>query len=182
MEHYSISKYFTPEECFDIIEYCMQNGEIFKYKPSEHWDCRQMHDNEFKEKILKIFINHHNSDDVHFNLNTFDLNTFNVSLTRYYEGRFLNLHKDVYSQLTTVIVLSEDFDDGRFVLSNKIGSNISDMRMDSEKLHLNIGEGISFNGSAIFHGVMPVHTGIRCALNLWMSDETQNRKINKTLI
>jgi hypothetical protein len=49
-----------------------------------------------------------------FDYSKFNLKNFNISLTSYYEGRYLNLHKDKSSELTTVIVLSDDFDaDGK---------------------------------------------------------------------
>ena len=170
---YTIKKYFDSNECSDIINYCMDNGEVFSYNPNENWDCRRIYIKEFKERILKNFINEYNSND------------FNISLTRYYDGRFLNLHKDRSSHLTTVIVLSENFKDGRFVVSDKCGNDISDMRTDSDKIHLNIGEGITFDGSNVYHGVMPVYDGMRCALNIWMVDSDYNYskfKNTKTLL
>ena len=62
-------------------------------------------------------------------------------------------------------MLSDEFDDGRFTLSNSY-MNIN----NAQKYHLNIGECISFDGSKIYHGVMPVTSGIRCALNIWMTN------------
>jgi hypothetical protein len=100
-----------------------------------------------------------------FDLNEFKINDVNISLTKYYDNRWLDLHLDKTSQLTTVIVLSDEFDDGRFVLS----TNNSDIK-NGEKYNLQIGDGISFDGSKIYHGVLPVNTGIRYALNIWMTD------------
>ena len=46
---------------------------------------------------------------------------------------------------------------------------------------LGIGEGISFDGSKVFHGVLPVITGIRCALNIWMTNtDFQYHKLKQT--
>lgn len=179
---YSINKYFEEDECVDIIDFCMKNGSPFKYDPSESWDCRKMADESFKEKIIAKFVDLHERKKTkyRFNYSDMDIKNVSISLTRYYEDRYLNLHKDAISQFTTVIVLSNDFQDGRFVLSNETGKDISDMGENSIKIELGIGEGISFEGDKIFHGVMPVHTGVRCALNIWMTNE--NIKSKKTLL
>jgi len=184
---YSINKYFTPTECSDILNYCMQIGEIFNYNPNENWDCRRIYVDEFKETILNKFKKLYSIGDTSywFDFNKFDVKNINISLTRYYDGRFLNLHKDSTSQFTTVILLTNEFSDGRFVLSNLQGNDIKDMRNDSDKISLGLGYGISFDGAKIFHGVMPVNSGIRCALNVWMTDTNYNYhklKNNKTLI
>jgi predicted 2-oxoglutarate/Fe(II)-dependent dioxygenase YbiX len=176
---HSINKFFDKTECADIIEFCMNNGEPFSYNPNETWDCRRIYDNEFKEKILNKFKSLFNSGDfkLWFNLNDFNIKDVNISLTKYYDGRWLGLHLDKTSQLTTVIVLSENFEDGRFILSEN--------KMKKKLIKLNIGESISFDGGKIFHGVEPVHTGIRCALNIWMTDTNHkftNIKNNRSLI
>ena len=69
-----------------------------------------------------------------FDLNEFDIKDVNVSLTKYYDGRWLDLHLDSTSQFTTVIVLSDEFDDGRFSLSN----SYTDIN-NTEKYHLKRG-------------------------------------------
>jgi len=184
---YNINKYFNLEECSDIIKYCIDNGELFSYNPNENWDCRRIYNNEFKENILIKFKELYSNGNTSywFDFDKFNIKNINVSLTRYYDGRFLNLHKDSTSQFTTVIVLTNDFEDGRFVLSDLPGNDIRDMRDDSKKLKLELGYGISFDGARVFHGVMPVYSGIRCALNVWMTDSDYNYyklKNNKTLI
>jgi hypothetical protein len=35
---------------------------------------------------------------------------------------------------------------------------------------LKMGDSISFNGSSTYHGVLPVTSGIRYALNIWMTE------------
>jgi hypothetical protein len=179
---YNINKYFSEEECSEIIEFCMVNGVPFKYDPTEQWDCRKILDVSFKEKILTRFVDLYKEKKTKywFNFNDMVINNVNISLTRYYEDRYLNLHKDAISQFTTVIVLNSNFQDGRFVLSNEKGKDISDMRENSTKITLGVGEGISFEGDKTFHGVMPVHNGLRCALNIWMTNESYKNK--KTLI
>lgn len=164
---YSINTFFNKEECKSIIKFAEEMGEVFYYAKDEVWDCKRIYDSNFKNFILEKFNTKYREGnfDLWFDLNTFDIRDCNISLTKYYEGRWLDLHLDSTSQLTTVIVLSEDFSDGRFVLSETV-NNIG----DCDKFELKIGESISFDGSKIFHGVMPVYSGIRYALNIWMTN------------
>jgi len=179
---FSINNFFEKEECDSILEFADSIGVPFSYSPTETWDCKRIYDENFKKNIVdKLLLNYKNNEfKLWFDLNEFDIKDVVISLTKYYDGRWLDLHLDKTSQFTTVIVLSNSFDDGRFVLSNS-PKKIN----DAEKYHLNIGESISFDGSKIYHGVMPVTTGVRCALNIWMT-ETQfdysKYKSNKTII
>jgi predicted 2-oxoglutarate/Fe(II)-dependent dioxygenase YbiX len=151
----------------------MKNGEPFSYFKSEKdsWDCRRVYDDDLKQNILSLFNKKNENNDLSlwFKFSDINIKNINISLTRYYDGRFLELHKDTTSSLTTVIVLTDDFSDGRFVLSEKYNKNIL-VNKDMVVEHLGIGQGISFNGSEIFHGVLPVKSGIRCALNVWMNE------------
>lgn len=179
---FSINKFFEPNECPAIIEFAEKNGKSFSYNPKEVWDCRRIYDEEFKQMIVEKLKVKYNSNEfkLWFDLNQFQINDVNVSLTKYYENRWLDLHIDSTSQFTTVIVLSDDFHDGRFTLSDsykKIG--------DSKMYQLNIGESISFDGSKIYHGVLPVTKGIRYALNIWMTNtdfKYHELKTDKSLI
>ncbi len=165
--NFSINKIFEREECPPIIEFAEKNGKVFSYNPKEVWDCRRIYNEEFKENIVKKLKSKYVSNEfkLWFDLNQLQINDVNISLTKYYENRWLDLHIDSTSQFTTVIVLSEDFHDGRFALSN----SYEDIN-NTEKHQLNIGESISFDGSKIYHGVLPVTTGIRYALNIWMTN------------
>ncbi len=108
---HNINKFFTNQECEDIIEFAMDFGEKFNYNSEETWDCRRIYDLVFKEKIyLKL-------SEVLELSKTKNMDNINVSLTRYYDNRFLDLHLDKTSSLTTVIVLTENFYDGRFILA-----------------------------------------------------------------
>jgi predicted 2-oxoglutarate/Fe(II)-dependent dioxygenase YbiX len=121
-----------------------------------------------------------------FDFETFNLKNFNISLTSYYDGRYLNLHKDKTSELTTVIVLTDNFDGGQFVLSNENNSSTHFKNLDGMSIFdLKLGDSISFNGSKTYHGVLPVTSGIRCALNIWMTESEFNYpklKNDKTLL
>ncbi len=174
---HNINKFFTNQECEDIIEFAMDFGEKFNYNSEETWDCRRIYDLVFKEKIyLKL-------SEVLELSKTKNMDNINVSLTRYYDNRFLDLHLDKTSSLTTVIVLTENFYDGRFILSES-----SELISKNKKMNLydlKIGEGITFIGNQCYHGVMPVSEGLRCALNIWINDdgyEFTRFKKEKTLL
>ena len=156
---YKKNVYFDEKECKYIIDFCTTNGEFFNYDSNEVWDCRRVYDKNFKEYVLDRILKVQKFE-------SFNIRNINVSMTRYYDGRRLDLHLDKTSNYTTVISLTNDYDDGRFVLSD----TFCELNDADTKINLNIGEGITFEGNSIYHGVMPVHTGIRCALNIWMND------------
>ena len=159
MINYSIDNFFNKEECDSIIEFCSKNGEQFSYNNSDVWDCKRIYDSDFKNKILNRILEIHQFEN-------FDVKNINISMTRYYNGRYLDLHLDATSNYTIVIPLTTDYNDGRFVLSSKRNSlDSADLKLD-----LNLGEGVIFEGNKIYHGVMPVTNGLRCALNIWMND------------
>jgi predicted 2-oxoglutarate/Fe(II)-dependent dioxygenase YbiX len=92
------------------------------------------------------------------------LKNSNISLTEYCSGSYLDLHTDSTSNYTTVIALTDDYSDGRFCLSTQNKLHNSDVKLD-----LKLGQGVTFDGSTL-HGVLPVHSGVRYALNIWMND------------
>ena len=163
--------FFSKEECEEIALFCEKFGlqTLHKVDAYNKWDNLRVYDDNFKERILKrykeVFAN---DTSVPFDLNTLTINQIYLSLTRYYDGRFLEMHRDTSAQLTSVIVLTNDFTDGRFVLSNdKI--KIENSTIDTNSLHtINQGTGLTFNGHTMWHGVMPVHMGIRKSLNIWV--------------
>jgi len=179
---------FTQTECNDIINFCIQYGEPFSYKPTESWDCRRIYDDKFKTKILSKLIDNYKSGNfkLWFNYNDFNLKNFNISLTSYYNGRYLNLHKDKTSELTTVIVLSDGFEGGEFALCQAENPPIHFETLEGvSTFNLKLGDAISFDGSATYHGVLPVTSGTRYALNVWMTEtdfDYPKLKINTTLI
>ena len=166
--NYSLNRFFDKTECLDIIEFCEKNGTEFSYNPKETWDCKRVYNDEFKEKIISKINGLYKNGEIIFWFNYADYNirNINISLTKYYDGRFLDLHKDATSNYTTVICLTEDYQGGDFCLSQ----NLCGVEKSEIKIHLNIGEGITFEGNKTYHGVMPVHSGLRCALNIWTND------------
>jgi hypothetical protein len=163
--------FFSKEECEEIVLFCEKSGlqTLHKIDAYNKWDNLRVHDDKFKEQILKkykeVFLN---DESVPFDLNTLTTNKIYLSLTRYYDGRFLEMHRDTSAQLTSVIVLTNDFEDGRFAVSeDKI--KIENSIVDDKLLHtINQGNGLTFNGHTMWHGVMPVHRGIRKSLNIWV--------------
>lgn len=179
---FSINIFFSKEECESIIRIADSIGIPFSYNPNEVWDCKRIYDEDFKEMIVnKLLTKYRNKDfNLWFDLNEFSINDVNISLTKYYEGRWLDLHLDSTSQLTTVIILSDEYMDGRFALSNSY-NNIDLV----DKFDLKIGESITFDGSKIYHGVLPVNIGKRYALNIWMTNTNfkyKPLKSNKSII
>jgi hypothetical protein len=163
---YTVNKVFTEEECEQILTTCMKEGEKFYYTEEEanSWDCRRIYQKAFKEYILeKLNINH--------TFGTLKIKDIIISLTKYYDNRRLDLHLDRISNQTIVIPLTKGYEDGRFVLSST-QCLLSEAEV---KLNLGIGEGVIFEGNSIYHGVMPVHTGERSALNIWIDGVNKNK-------
>lgn len=187
--NYSINNNFCDAtEAKKIIEFFNTNGEPFLYKQTEVWDCKRTYDESFKLGIINALIDKQKNGEfkLWFDYERFDLKNFEISLTSYYDGRFLNLHKDKSSELTTVIVLSDDFEGGEFTLTDDETPPFHFENLDNLSIfNLKLGDSISFNGSTTYHGVLPVKSGTRYALNIWMTetDFTYPRiKIDKTLL
>lgn len=167
----NINSFFSKEECDEIAIFCEKNGITFNHGVAIYnpWDNRKIHNDEFKQKILNRYREVFKNTTLPFDLELLTIDNIYITLTRYFDGRFLEMHKDTSSDLTTVIVLTDDFEDGRFVLSNeniKIENNV----VDEKLLHtINKGNGLTFYGGEIFHGVMPVTKGIRKSLNIWVN-------------
>ena len=173
MVNFIKNKFFTKQQCDLILSKFMENGKKFSYDNNKYdgWDCRLIDDDVFKKYIINsvtsVFSNNEYSHL--FNYNLVELDFINISLTRYYDDKWLDLHLDKSSLFKTVISLTDEYYDGRFILSNNYKS-ISNLDDTDIKLSLGLGEGVTFKGNTIFHGVMPVTNGIRCALNIWMKD------------
>lgn len=187
--NYSVNSGFCDKvEAENIIDFCVKYGEPFSYKPTESWDCRRIYNEDFKKKIITKLTERYlkNEFTLWFDYNEFKLKNFNISLTSYYDGRYLNLHKDKSSELTTVIVLSDDFVGGQFGLCENINPPINFETLEGVNLFdLKLGDLISFNGSKTYHGVLPVTSGKRYALNIWMTETDFNYpklKVNNTLL
>lgn len=186
---YSINENFCDSSTAkDIIDFCLKYGEPFSYKPTEQWDCRRVYDFNFKKRIIDLLITNYKNGNfkLWFDYSTFNLKNFNISLTSYYDGRYLNLHKDKSSELTTVIVLSDNFEGGQFALTEDDNPPYDFETLNGLTLcDLKLGDSVSFNGSETYHGVLPVTNGTRYALNIWMTEtdfDYPKLKSNKTVI
>jgi hypothetical protein len=172
--NYTINNNFCNRETAkNIIDFCLKYGEPFSYSPTEQWDCRRIYDSDFKKGIIDLLTNNYKSENfkLWFNYNDFNLKNFNISLTAYYDGRYLNLHKDVVSELTAVILLSDEFEGGEFALCEDKNPPIYFETLEGvSTFNLKLGDVISFNGSTTYHGVLRVTRGIRYALNIWMTE------------
>jgi hypothetical protein len=173
--------FFTNKECDEIAILCEKIGIKFNHHATVYnkWDNRKIYDDNFKVRILNRYKEVYSKDtSLPFNLNSLTIENIHISLTRYYEGRFLEMHRDTSSDLTTVIVLTDEFEDGRFVLSKdkvQIEKNI----IDESLIHtINKGNGLRFNGGEIYHGVLPVIKGIRKSLNIWIKPDTFKINVN----
>jgi Rps23 Pro-64 3,4-dihydroxylase Tpa1-like proline 4-hydroxylase len=187
--NYVINNNFcNKEDAKNIIDFCLEHGESFSYNPTEHWDCKRIYNPEFKNKIIESLTNNFKNGNfkLWFDYSTFNLKNFNISLTSYYDGRYLNLHKDKSSELTTVIVLSDNFKGGEFALTEDKNPSFHFQNLDGiETFNLKLGDSISFNGSKTYHGVLPVTEGVRYALNVWMTEtnfDYPKLKNNKSII
>lgn len=166
--------FFSKEECEEIVLLCERVGitPIHRIDAYNKWDMLRIHDDSIKEKVLQRYKEVFSNDtSLSFDLNTITINHISLSLTRYYDGRFLEMHRDTSSELTSVIVLTNDFEDGRFVLSDTKLSIEEKTINDSNLYTINQGSGLTFNGHTIWHGVMPVYNGIRKSLNIWLEPE-----------
>jgi hypothetical protein len=167
--------FFSKEECEEIVVLCEKVGitPIQKIDAYNKWDMLRVYDNSIKEKVLQRYKEVFKNDTtLSFDLNSITTENIFLSLTRYYDNRFLEMHRDTSSELTSVVVLTDEFEDGRFVLSeDKI--SIENKTYTDINLHsINQGNGLTFNGHTIWHGVLPVHTGIRKSLNIWVEPES----------
>jgi Rps23 Pro-64 3,4-dihydroxylase Tpa1-like proline 4-hydroxylase len=171
---YCVNNFFSESECSYFIKKSLEIGIPFNYNPNENWDCRRIYDEELKLKVYEILENKYKTGawDLWIDLESLKVKSINISLTSYYEGRYLNLHKDSSSDLTIVIVLNDGYEDGRFAIADNINNNYHFENLKNiELISLSKGDGISFIGSDIFHGVLPVTKNIRYALNIWLSGE-----------
>jgi predicted 2-oxoglutarate/Fe(II)-dependent dioxygenase YbiX len=169
-----VNTFFSKEECDDITLICEKIGITFNHGVAvlNPWDNRKIHNDEFKERILKRYREVFKNTPLPFDLELLTIDNIYITLTRYFDGRFLEMHKDTSSDLTSVIVLTDEFVDGRFVLSKesiKIENNV----VHESLLHnIEKGNGLTFYGGETFHGVMPVVRGIRKSLNIWVNPTT----------
>jgi Rps23 Pro-64 3,4-dihydroxylase Tpa1-like proline 4-hydroxylase len=166
--------FFSKEESDEIVILAEKFGIKFNHNVSIYnkWDNRKIHNEEFKKRILQKYKEVNIDNELPFELDTLTIDNIYITLTRYFDGRFLEMHKDTSSDLTTVIVLTDDFNDGRFVLSD------TPIKIENNTINENLlytiekGNALTFYGGDTYHGVMPVTKGIRKSLNIWIKPNT----------
>ena len=79
-----------------------------------------------------------------------------INITVYEEGSKLPKHIDTDSSFTFVASLNENYEGGRFVVSTS-----------KEKITLNQGDLLTFNGNSVYHSVETITKGRRFSLNMW---------------
>jgi hypothetical protein len=178
--------FFSKKECEEIVQICEKFGvkQLHKVDAYNKWDYLRIYDDGFKETILKKYKEVFTNTTIFpFDLESITIEQVSLTLTRYYDGRFLEIHRDVSSDFTTVIPLTDGFDDGRFVISEEKIS-IENKTFNESNIHtINQGCGLTFDGGKVWHGVMPVYSGIRKSLNIWIdSDFVKIRTANGDLV
>lgn len=84
-----------------------------------------------------------------------DAQPFYTSVVSYHEGGGLKQHYDPYSDLTTNILLGDEFEPGHLYINNKL--------VDFYER----GQALSFHGKVTGHRVTPVKKGLRRTLSVW---------------
>ena len=93
-----------------------------------------------------------------------DAQPFYTSVVSYYEGGELKQHYDPYSDLTTNILLGDEFEPGHLYINNKL--------VDFYER----GQALSFHGKVTGHRVTPVKKGLRRTLSVWYKIPSINSK------
>lgn len=153
-------KIFDSEFCDYVINYVKNNcyqsqtKEVFSWSMWNIWGESSLpnletsfYDESFKEIVFKKLRNSFNIDD-------YDL--LWLQMTQYQNYEALRNHLDSKLNKTMIILLTEGFVGG-------------DTLLDSVKVDFNKGDAILFDGYRVYHQVTPVQSGVRNALNIWLS-------------
>ena len=141
-----IDKLFDDDYCDYVYDYA-KNNFITESRYSIDWKIKKNTNKEFENKI-KSKISHL----INFN----DYRANKIFLTEYFENDSLVYHVDNGSVDNLIIQLTSDFTGGEFII-------------DDNFFNVNKGDCIRFNGSKLKHGLTPIKSGIRAALNIWIS-------------
>jgi len=141
-----IKNFFDDDYCDYVYEHA-KNNFITELRYFTNWKIKKNTNIEFENKI-KNKLSH---------LIDFDNNRLNnLFLTEYFENDSLITHLDNGSVDNLIIQLTSGFTGGEFIIEEKL---------------FNVGKGdcIRFNGSKLKHGLSPVKSGVRAALNIWIT-------------
>ena len=141
-----IENFFDDDYCNYVYEYT-KNNFTPESRYATNWKIKKNTNIEFENKI-KNKISH---------LIDFESHRVNkLFLTEYEIGESLTTHLDNGSVDNLIIQLTSGFTGGEFIIEEKL-------------FNLNKGDCIRFNGAKFKHGLRPIKSGIRAALNIWIS-------------
>jgi predicted 2-oxoglutarate/Fe(II)-dependent dioxygenase YbiX len=141
-----IENFFDDDYCDYIYEYA-KNNFIPELRYGTNWKIKKNTKIKFENKI-KSEISHL------INFNDYRLNK--IFLTEYYENESLITHLDNGSTDNLIIQLTSGFTGGEFIIEDKL-------------FNFNKGDCVRFDGGKLKHGLIPVKSGVRAALNIWIT-------------
>ena len=155
------NKIFDDEFCDYLVEYVKANSQLSKISSKINWwlwnlwgdSFMPKHETEFRDNHIKNII----FDKLRTNFNIDDYDLLWLQMTEYAEGTTaLHDHLDAKYNKTFTILLTDGFVGG-------------ETYVDRKKIDLTKGDGVFFDGYRIYHGVREVKSGIRNALNIWLT-------------
>jgi predicted 2-oxoglutarate/Fe(II)-dependent dioxygenase YbiX len=142
-----IEKLFDEDYCDYVYDYAKNNFVKELRGDSVTWRIQKNtnidFENEIKSKMSHLI-----------NFNNYRLNK--LFLTEYYKNESLIIHLDKGSTDNLIIQLTSGFTGGEFIIEDKL-------------FNFNKGDCVQFDGSKLKHGLVPVKSGIRAALNFWIT-------------
>jgi hypothetical protein len=141
-----IENFFDDDYCNYVYEYA-KNNFTPESRHATNWKIKKNTNIEFENKI-KSKISH-----------LIDFNSYRVNklfLTEYEIDESLTTHLDNGSVDNLIIQLTSGFTGGEFIIEEKL-------------FNLNKGDCVRFNGAKLKHGLRPIKSGTRAALNIWIS-------------
>jgi ATP-dependent DNA ligase len=92
--NYTVNNDFCNKETAkNIINFCLENGEPFSYRPTETWDCRRIYDLDFKKRIIDSLTGNYKNGNykLWFDYNEFKLKNVYLDGELYSHGLKLNV-------------------------------------------------------------------------------------------
>ena len=159
-------KIFDDDFCDYLVSYVKKNCQLSHISFKINWWMWNLWGNSFMPKYEKEFYDD-NIKEVIFgklrpNFNIDDYRLIWLQMTEYRDGtKGLADHLDSKNNKTFTILLTNNFTGG-------------ETYVDNQKMNLDKGDGVLFDGYKIYHGVREVQSGVRNALNIWLTP-----KLNK---
>lgn len=154
-------KILDDEFCDYLVDYVKKNCQLSYITFKINWPLWNLWGSSFMPKYEKEFydesIKKKIFDKLRPNFNIDDYRLIWLQMTEYSEGtQPLVDHLDGKNNKTFTIVLTDNFIGGETYI-------------DNQKIELSKGDGIFFDGYKIYHGVRAVKSGVRNALNIWLT-------------